>query len=113
MLPGKRYTDDRDEQDGGKYQVYKSSVQSAAEQPNDIGKQRETAGAAGLGHDLLAEGPQYDGSQFKTLQSPGQADDCNAQYQPTKQVAQGRPEAAEHEPDKIADQIHGKNNVIE
>ena len=106
VLAGEGNTDDGDKEYKGKHQVYEGCVEATAKQPDDIAKEWKAACATLFGHYLFAERPKHYSCEFEALQAPGYAHYGNAQYEAANNVADGRQEAAEDEPDEVSYQIH-------
>ena len=102
MLAGKGNADDSKEQQDAKNDVGQGNPDAATKNPDNIKQQADAAGSLRGAYHLLAKRPECKHPQLKTLQPERNANDSEAKYQATSQIAQRSKESAENQPDDIA-----------
>ena len=108
VLAGKGDADDGDGQQQGENDMDQGRIEAAADEPDAITKDRETAHAAPPGHYRSTKGRKHQAGQLEALEAKRNPHEGYAQHQPADQVAQGREQPAADEPDNIAEEVHGR-----
>ena len=97
---------DCEAEDEPAHQVDDGDLPPAEEDPDEVHDDGYTAGFAGAVHQFGAEGPEGVGSQLEQLQAEGDADDGDAHQQAHDVVDDGYQDAAQDEPEEVADGVH-------
>lgn len=113
MLDAKRNADDGDEAQQGRTDMTERQPQAGKDEPNDVAKQPEAAGADILlvGQLMPADGlfskrKEGELADHKAGLAPGDADNRDERNQTGEPPAQAHDKAAQNEPQKIADSAH-------
>ncbi len=88
MLAGERNADDGNEQNQPEYNMRNGDTNAGEKKPENVEQQGEATAAPLRAHRHAAKRPQHKSRQLKTLQAEGDADNGQAQYQPTEQVTE-------------------------
>ena len=106
MLAGKWDSNNGNKQNDTEENMYHRSIQPTTKQPYNIAQQIKATGASRITNHLPPKRPQHQPCDFKTLQTPGNTNNSNTQYNATKQITERSSKAAEDQPDDIAEKIH-------
>ena len=94
MLPGKGNTNNGNKQNDTEANMYHRSIQPTTKQPDDITQQTKATIGARITNHLLTKRSQHKPCNFKTLQTPGNTNNSDAQYNATKQITECSSKAA-------------------
>lgn len=108
MLLRKRDPDDGEKQQDAQRDMPEREAEPAAEDPDDVAEQRQAATRGGRSLHALAEGREHGRRQLEQLQAPGNAHDGAAQEKAAEEVGEKGKEAAEEQPQDVAQQVHGQ-----
>lgn len=78
-----------------------SSIQSAAQQPDNVEQHRQAAGITTAAHNLSAKWREYHKAHLKALQTEWYAHNGKAKYQSAKEITQRTEQTTEYKPDDI------------
>lgn len=106
MLFCKRDTDNGKEQQQAKNNMRDRDPDTAAKDPDDVEQKRNTAVPLRSAYCPLSKWPKGKQSKLKTLQPEGYAYDGKAKHKATYKITDRSKEAAEQEPDQVAQCIH-------
>ena len=106
MLAGKGNPDYSDRQQQPENNMTDGQPDAAAEKPDQIQHQADTAAAGSRVNCHAPKRPQYKCRQLKTLQPERNANDGGTKHHTANAIKQGRIQAAEKQPDQIANRVH-------
>ncbi len=103
---GQGDADDGDRHGKGRGDVADHDPDAGNQKPNDISQRAGDARAAGLIHHGTAKGPKCVSGDAERGDSPRDRDDKNAAENSSREIAQGQPETAKHEPNDVQNSLH-------
>lgn len=77
-------------------------VKTSRYQPDQVAEKTEAAGIAAIAYYFFAKREQNKPGQFKALESPGYANNCNTENKAPKEITQCSEKTTKDQPDKIA-----------
>ena len=102
--------DDRDAEDQAEDGVENGDFPPAEEDPEEVHHDGEATGFVGFVDQFVAEGPECVAAELEELDAEGDADDRDAHHEPHKEIHDGDQDAAEDEPEKVADCFHRRKD---
>jgi hypothetical protein len=112
VLDSKGNSHDGNEADETENGMQEGNLPPARKDPDEVHHNGQATWLVGPVHHLVPERPQRIRSQFKQLNTKGNADDGNAHEESHHIINDGYYDTSKEKPEDVADRVHGANLTI-